>query len=97
MMVRDLRPESKVDVIDLTIKSKGDTRDFTSRTGNAGRVCDATAADADGEECQITLWNDEIGKVNVGDRVRITNGWVRQWRGNLQVSAGRYGKLEVLK
>ena len=97
MLVKDLRPESKVDAIDLTIKSKGEARDFTSRSGSAGRVCDATAVDTDGDECQVTLWNDEIEKVQASDRVRITNGWVRQWRGNLQVSAGRYGKLEVLK
>ena len=97
MMVKDLRPESKVDAIDLTLRSKGDVRDFTSRSGSAGRVCDASAVDGDGEECQITLWNEEIERVQVNDRVRITNGWVRQWRGNLQVSAGRYGKLEVLK
>ena len=97
MMIKELRPESKVDVIDLTIKSKSEVRDFTSRSGSAGRVCDANATDGDDDECQLTLWNDEIERVQVNDRVRITNGWVRQWRGNLQVSAGRYGRLEVLK
>jgi ssDNA-binding replication factor A large subunit len=32
----------------------------------------------------------------VNDRIRIVNGWVNEWRGNLQVSAGRYGKIELL-
>jgi len=29
--------------------------------------------------------------------VRIVNGWAREWRGEVQVSAGRLGKLEIVK
>lgn len=97
MKVKDLRPESKVDVIDLVVREKGAVRDFTSRTGTSGKVCDAKAVDDDKEEVGVSLWNDEIDRVQPNDRIRITNGWVREWRGNMQVSAGRFGKLEVLK
>ncbi|HEY5605419.1 MAG TPA: hypothetical protein VIL45_02735 [Thermoplasmata archaeon] len=97
MKVRDLRPESKVDVIELTIKEKSAARDFSSRSGSTGKVCDAKAVDDEGQEISISLWNDEIDRVQSNDRIRITNGWVREWRGNMQVSAGRFGKLEVLK
>ncbi len=97
MKVKDLRPESKVDVIELTIREKGSARDFTARSGSSGKVCDAKALDDEGLEVSVSLWNDEIERVQVNDRVRITNGWAREWRGNLQVSAGRFGKLEVLK
>jgi replication factor A1 len=97
MNVRDLRPESKVDVIELTIREKGAPRDFSSRSGSTGKVCDAKGVDANGEEVSVSLWNDEIDRVQATDRIRITNGWVREWRGNMQVSAGRFGKLEVLK
>ena len=96
MKARDLRAESKVDSIELTVREKGSPRDFTSRSGSSGKVCDAKAVDADGEEVGLSLWNDEIERVQAGSRIRITNGWVREWRGNLQVSAGRFGKLEVL-
>lgn len=97
MRAKDLRPESKVDVIELTIREKGPARDFTTRSGSSGKVCDAKAVDDDGQEVSVSLWNEEIERVGADDRVRITNGWVREWRGNLQVSAGRFGKLEVLK
>lgn len=97
MKVRDLRPESKVEALELTVREKGPVRDFTSRSGSSGKVCDAKAVDEDGEEVSLSLWNEEIERVSAGARVRITNGWVREWRGNLQVSAGRFGKLEVLK
>lgn len=97
MKVKDLRPESKVDVIELTIREKGSARDFSSRSGSTGKVCDAKAVDDEGSEVSVSLWNDEIGRVQANDRIRITNGWVREWRGNMQVSAGRFGKLEVLR
>lgn len=97
MRVQDLRAESKVDMLEVVIKEKGAVRDFTSRTGSSGKVCDAKAVDDEGQEVSVSLWNEEIQRVQPNDRVRITNGWAREWRGNLQVTAGRYGKLEVLK
>jgi replication factor A1 len=96
MKVSEVRPESKVDVIELTIREKGTARDFSSRSGSTGKVCDAKAVDEEGTEVSVSLWNDEIDRVKANDRIRITNGWAREWRGNIQVSAGRYGKLEVL-
>lgn len=97
MKVRDLRAEAKVDVLEVVIKEKGTARDFTSRSGSSGKVCDAKAVDDEGQEVSVSLWNEEIERVQANDRVRITNGWAREWRGNLQVSAGRFGKLEVLR
>lgn len=97
MKVKDLRPESKVDVLELTIREKGSVRDFSSRSGSTGKVCDAKAVDDDGSDISVSLWNEEIDRVQPNNRIRITNGWVREWRGNMQVSAGKYGKLEVLK
>src|SRR5229473_2689818 len=94
MKVKELRPESKVDVIELTIRQKGDARDFSSRSGSTGKVADAKAVDDEGTEVSVSLWNDEIERVQANDRIRITNGWVREWRGNMQVSAGRYGNPE---
>lgn len=96
MKVRDLRAESKVDVLEVVVREKGAVRDFTSRTGSSGKVCDAKAVDDEGQEVSVSLWNDEIDRVQANARIRITNGWAREWRGNLQVSAGRFGKLEVL-
>src|SRR2546426_11301872 len=91
MKVKDLRPESKVEEISLTITSKGDVREFTSRSGAVGKVCDCKAKDEDGEEVQITLWNEEIERVGPNDHVKISNGWVREWRGGPHARAGGGG------
>jgi len=41
MKVNEVRPESKVDVIELTVREKGAAREFSSRGGSTGKVCDA--------------------------------------------------------
>src|SRR3989442_14138056 len=45
MKVKELRPESKVDVIDLTIRQKGAVRDFSSRGGSPRKGRGAEAVD----------------------------------------------------
>ncbi len=97
MKVQDLRPRNKVETIELTIVEKGEPRSYTSREGLTGKVCDAKGRDTDGDTVTVTLWNEDIDRVDVNDRISITNGWVSEWQGNLQLSAGRYGKLEVLE
>ena len=97
MKVRDLRAEAKVDVLEVIVREKGSARDFTTRSGSSGKVCDAKAVDDEGQEVSVSLWNEDIDRVQANDRIRITNGWAREWRGNLQGSAGRFGKLEVLR
>src|SRR3989442_14468325 len=72
MKVKELRPESKVDVIELTIRQKGDARDFSSRSGSTGKVADAKAGDHEGTEVWGSPCNDVIERVQANDRIRIT-------------------------
>lgn len=97
MRVSELKPRSSVDNIELTVIEKEEARGFINRNGVKGKVCNAVARDEAGARIGLTLWNDEIDKVTVEDRVRIMNGWVKEWDGNLEISAGRFGKLEVLR
>ncbi len=84
----------KVDEIVLEVVEKGDEREVKTRYGG-GRVCDAVGKDETGQ-ASLALWNDEIDRVEVGTKIKITNGYTKEWSGELQLSAGRYGKLEVL-
>jgi len=95
MKAKDVRADAKVDLLELTITEKGDTRNVNTKMGGTSRVCDAKGKDGEGGIVALSLWNDEIDKVNVGDHVKIVNGWAREFRGEVQVSAGRQGKLEV--
>lgn len=80
---------------EVEVISKEEPRAF-SKFGKEGRVCKAMVGNSSGE-IVLTLWNDDIDKVNVGDKVKLENGWCSEFREQKQVSAGKYGKLEVLK
>ncbi len=93
MKVNELQPnQGKVDVT-VEVISKESVRTF-SKFGKDGRVCNAVVKDDSGQ-IKLTLWNEEVDTINVGDIVQITNGYVKEWQGELQLSAGRFGKMEV--
>ena len=97
MMAKDLKDRSKVDEIVLTVVEKGEPREFQSKwSGASGRVCDAVGEDEEGGSVSLTLWNEDIDKVDVNSRIKITNGWTSSYKGKLQVSSGKYGKLELV-
>jgi hypothetical protein len=35
--------------------------------------------------------------VNKHDRIVIINGWVKEWYGQLEISTGKFGSLEVVR
>ena len=95
MNISELKPrQGKVD-IEATVAEKGEVRDI-NKPNFTGKVCNATIKDDTGQ-VSLTLWNDEIDKINVGDKIKITNRYVSEFQGEMQLSAGKFGKLEVLK
>lgn len=96
MLIKDLKPRANFEELVVEVVSKGEPRAFASANGQ-GTVCNAAVKDETGAEVSLTLWNDEYKLVNDGDKVKITNGWVTEYKGKLQITAGRQGKLEVLK
>ena len=95
MEIKDLRAkQGKVDII-IDIVDKEATREF-NKFGKAGKVCNAIAKDKSGK-IKLTLWNDDVDKVNIGDKVHIINGYVNEWQGELQLTTGKFGTLEVVE
>ena len=97
MMIKEVKDKSKIDELVLTIVEKKEPREFQSKwSGASGRVCDATGQDDNGDTIGVSLWNDDIEKVELNAKVKITNGWASAYKNKLQVSAGKFGKLEIL-
>ena len=94
MKIEELQSkQGKVDV-EVEVISKDEPREF-EKFGNKGKVCNAMVKDDSGE-IKLTLWNDDVDKVNVGDKVKVTNGYVNEFQGEKQLTSGRFGKIEVL-
>lgn len=94
MNIKELKAkQGNIDVSGKIIE-KGETRGFT-KFGRPGRVSTAILMDDSGS-IKLTLWNEQIDMVNVGDVIQIKNGWADEFRGELQISTGRNGTMEVL-
>lgn len=94
MQIKDLTPKQgnvdiTVDVIDVS-----PPREF-QKFGKSGRVANAIAKDETGD-IKLTLWNDDIDRIKAGDKIHLTNGYVNEWQGEMQLTTGRMGKMEVV-
>ena len=95
MVIADLKiREGNVELV-AEVVEKGDVREF-EKFGKAGTVCTAKLKDDSGE-ISLTLWNEDIDKVNVGDKIQIKNGYVSEWQGEPQLTTGKFGSMEVLE
>jgi len=85
----------RVDV-EAKVLEISEPREVQSRyTGQRFKVAEATITDGTGT-IKLVLWNEQIDQVNPDDIVRIENGYVKTFRGEIQLNVGRYGKLTVL-
>jgi len=81
--------------LELTIVEMEEPRAYTRRDGREGRVTTAVGEDDSGR-VKVSLWDADVDRVKVGSKIKITNGYSRSYRGEVHVSSGIYGKLEVL-
>jgi replication factor A1 len=82
----------RVDIVGRIVE-KGDTREVMSRfKDEAYKVCSVVLGDDSGT-IKLTLWNEQIGQVNVGDNIKIENGYVTSFKGEIQLNVGKFGKL----
>ena len=94
MNIADLKPKQGNADITAEVVEVSEPREF-SKFGKPGRVSTATIKDATGV-VKLTLWNEQIDQVSAGDKVTIKNGWVGEWQGELQLTTGKMGSLEIV-
>jgi len=95
LQIKDI--DASVRCINLKAKvvGKSNPKWVFSRFGDALTLSTATISDGTGS-MTMPLWNAEIDRVSIGDTVQINDGQVRTFRGELQVSLGRKGRLQVV-
>lgn len=94
MKISELTARQGNVALEFEVIEKGDVRDF-EKFGKKGKVCNCVVSDDSGR-VKLTLWNDDCDTLNVGDKAKIENGYVGEWQGELQLSTGKFGKIEVV-
>jgi replication factor A1 len=85
------RVEVEAEVVD-----KGTPRQVHSRFGEETlTVADAMVQDETGT-IKLTLWNEQIEQVKVGDKIKVENGYITSFKGEVQLNVGKYGKLSII-
>ncbi len=67
-----------------------------NKMGRVLRVANATIKDDSGT-ITLVLWNDDIDKVQAGNQVKITNGYVNTWQDKTQLTLGKFGKMDIVE
>ncbi len=84
--------------VNAEVLSKGESRTVNLKSGGTVDVCDAIIANGDKSEenqMKLTLWGDDIKEVNVGNTVVITNGYTNEFKGEVSLTKGKFGKMDV--
>lgn len=93
--IKELKPRMGNVDVEVEVVSVGEPREF-EKFGKAGKVATAKVKDKSGQ-IDLSLWNEQVDQVEAGDKIKITNGYVSEWQGNLQLTAGKFGTLTVTK
>jgi replication factor A1 len=95
LKIKELKDGMKRVEVEAKVVSKEPTREVLSRYKDVvHRVANASVSDGTGT-IKLTLWNDQIDQINVNDNIKVENGYITTFRGEMQLNVGRYGKLSV--
>ncbi len=81
--------------VEGTIEDKGEPRTVNTKYGET-QVCDAYLTDGT-DRIKMSLWGDDIEKVNNGDKVSIQGAYTSTFKNEVQLNVPKKnGKLEII-
>jgi replication factor A1 len=93
--IKDLQDGMKRVSVEAKVVEKGSPREVRSKyKDETYKIVDAVVADETGS-IKLTLWNEQIDQVNVNDNIKIENGYVTSFKGEIQLNVGKFGKMTV--
>ncbi len=83
--------------INLTAKvvSISEPKNVRTKLGYQTRVASATIEDDTGQ-ILLTLWGKKIDEINEGDTIEIKDGFLTEFKGELQLNVPRKGEIKVV-
>ncbi len=92
--------ELKLGMSNIKLKAKvieiSEPRNVRTKFGYQTRVATATLEDETGR-IPLTLWGRQIDEINIGDTVEISDGYTREFRGELQLNVPRKGEIKKVE
>jgi replication factor A1 len=95
MKINELKAGMRNVSIVAKVDSMGEPRTVNLRAGGTNTVADAIVSDETGT-IKLSLWGDDINKIQAGDRLSIENGYINTFKGENSISVGKFGKMTKL-
>ncbi len=96
LKIKELQSGMKRVDVEVEVVDKANPRQVQSRfKEETYNIADAVVQDETGT-IKMPLWNEQIDQINVGDRIRIENGYITSFKGELQLNIGKFGKFTPL-
>ena len=95
MKIEEVQANTGKIELQAKVISKDEPRTF-EKSGDEGKVCNIMIKDESGE-IKMTLWNEQVELINIGDKIHLKNGWCSEFRGERQVSSGKFGQLDIVE
>jgi replication factor A1 len=96
MKISELKAGTSNVTIQATVSQKDEAREVVTKYGKRLNVANIILKDDSGT-ISMSLWGNDIATVSVGDKIEVSNGYVNEFRGNAQLSTGKFGKIKVLE
>lgn len=96
LRIKDLKVGMKRVNLEARVLKISEPRLVITRFNEYAMLANAVLMDETGT-VKLTLWNEQIGAISVGDVLRIENANVATFKGELQLRIGRHGKLSVIQ
>ncbi len=95
MKIEDIKRGMSNVNLEAKVIEKSEPREVMTRYGRR-TVADATLEDDSGQ-IKVSLWQEQIDAVKVGDHVTVSGAFVTSFRDQLQLNIPRSGKIEVVE
>lgn len=95
MKISELKAGASGVTVEGTVVQKDETREVVTKFGKRLNVANIVLKDDSGQ-IPMSLWGNDISIVSQGDVIEVSNGYVNEFRGNPQLSTGKFGKIKVV-
>lgn len=96
MQIKELQNGAKRVGLQAKVVEKSDVREVRSRfKDETYKTATVSIMDESGS-IELTLWNEQIDQVKVGDNIKIDNGYVTSFKGEIQLNVGKFGTLKIV-
>lgn len=98
--IKDIKENMKSIVVEGYLIEKSERRLVQGKyDGKTYDVCNfllsATKEGTKETSITLTLWDADIDRFRISDKVKITNGYATTFQGNIQLNVGKFGQIKL--